>query len=379
MRIALNLTGLRPGRTGGMEIYVRNLINGLALLPPLHDYRILLGTEAKGMSPADDGRFSEFITDSVLPKRCRQSYYAHYPWQWLTTMRELRRFRPQIHHCPFNVALPPWRLAANTVVTLHDVLFMTNPAMLNYSALAFQRYFFRRGLTFIRKIITVSKYSKQVIVNDFQLDPELVQVVYNGINTTVFRNEAIADSEKLRAHLPCPYLFFPGATWPYKNHIRLLQAIGLLRDTKGLVVNLVLTGYPQTAHRDVLDVLQRLRLEAQVHWLGWTSTADLVSIYQQARALVFPSLHEGFGLPIIEAMACGCPVLCSGTTACAEVAGQAAVTFDPMQVDDIAARIEAIWSDSSLRNDLVAKGLNRAREFTCARMAQETLDVFASL
>jgi glycosyltransferase involved in cell wall biosynthesis len=379
MRIAINLTDLRPGRVGGTETHVRNLIAGLTRLPDAHDYHILTASDSRGFVPAADQRFSECLAESWLPKLLQKSKYIRFPWQWLAMSRELRRYRPDVYHCPLTTPLPPWHAAEKTILTLHDVKHITNPELLNIPDLHFWRLFLRRGLKWIRRYITVSEYAKGTIVDCLAINPDLVRVVYNGIDTRIFHNQPITVQAEKFSQLPSSFIVLPAATWPYKNHVRLLQAMALLRDTKQLHIHLVLTGFPRSAHQDVQECLAKYRLEEQVSWLGWISSEELAYVYQRARALVFPSLHEGFGLPIIEAMACGCPVVCSNTTSCGEIAGGAALTCDPLQVEQIAAHVESIWTDQLLRENLIQKGLVRAQEFTCERMAEETLKVFASV
>jgi glycosyltransferase involved in cell wall biosynthesis len=304
---------------------------------------------------------------------------VHIPWQWISSVRELRRFAPDVHLCPLNIPMPPWRVVANNVITLHDIKFLTNPEMLKLATMAFDRFFCRRAMIFVRRIITPSHYSKQAILDYFQVDPSLVEVVYHGIDTTVFRPEPLPAPSEACSRLPEAYLFFPAATWPYKNHARLIEALAILRARKRLIIPLVLTGFPTTAHRLVQESLQKHQSESHVTWLGWISPQELVYVYQNARALVFPSLYEGFGLPIVEAMACGCPVACSRTTSCAEVAGDAALTFDPVDTEEMAAQIESIWTDAAVRKDVIAKGLEKAKEFSATRMAEETLKVLSSV
>jgi glycosyltransferase involved in cell wall biosynthesis len=379
MRIAVNLTDLRPGRAGGVETYVRNLIEGFARLPDAHAYHFLTNSETGALVPTADQRFTACLAESWLPKLLKKSKYVRFPWQWLAMSRELRRYRPDAYLCPLTTPLPPWHAAENTILTLHDIKHITNPELLNIPDLRFWEYFLRRGMKWVRKYITVSEYAKGTIVDCLPIDPDRVRVVYNGIDTRVFHNRPIMVDRTKFSQLPSEFIILPAATWPYKNHVRLLQAMALLRDTKRINIHLVLTGFVRSAHQDVRECLEKNRLEGLVSWLGWISSEELAYIYQQARALVFPSLHEGFGLPIIEAMACGCPVLCSNTTSCGEVAGGAALTCDPLQVEEIAANLVKIWTDSQLRVGLIQKGLVRAKDFTCERMAEETLKVFASV
>jgi len=378
MRIALNLTTLAPGRTGGMETYVRNLLAGYSRLDHENEIRVLVSQDIKDIVPQDDRRFSQCVTDAWLPWLIRKQKHLQVPWQWIASIRAARRFQADIHHCPFNVPAPPWDAITNTVITMHDVQFFTVPELRAAPELHYVRSFCRRGVQFAKIIITDSCYSKQAIVDFFQIDPGRVVVIYPGFDEKVFRAESITGQAKNALPVPGPYLFFPAATWPHKNHLRLLEALALLRDRKGLKVDLLLTGFAMTSHTRVQDAVRRLRLETQVNWLGWITTEELVNVYRNAQALMFPSLHEGFGLPIVEAMACGCPVLCSNTTACGETAGNAALTFNPLYVEEIATQIDTIWSDDSIRKQLAVKGLERSQQFTCERMAEETLKAFAS-
>jgi glycosyltransferase involved in cell wall biosynthesis len=338
-----------------------------------------VGTDAKGIARDADQRFSECVTDACLPPPLRRIEHLRGVWQWLAIPRGLRAFRADVHHCPLNVAVPPWCTHDNTVVTLHDVSFLTLPERRDNPRFKLDRVLCRRGLRFVRKFITDSAYSKEAIVNCLQVDPDRIAVVYLGIDLQEFHPQPTACPANALSRLPAAYLFYPAATWPHKNHARLLQALALVRDRKALAIPLVLTGFPETAHAEVRDWLRKLDLERQVLWLGWLTNQELVYTYQKAQALIFPSLHEGFGLPIVEAMACGCPVACSNTTSCSEVAGEAAVTFDPENAEEIAARIEMIWTDDKVRQELVAKGLERSRLFSCERMAEETLAVFNSV
>jgi glycosyltransferase involved in cell wall biosynthesis len=171
-------------------------------------------------------------------------------------------------------------------------------------------------------------------------------------------------------------LFFPANTWPHKNHVRLLEALAVLRDTHGLCPGLVLAGSPKGASADVTAAVARLGLERQVRWLGYVDQPRLVGLYRAATALVFPSLHEGFGMPLLEAMACGCPVVCSRTTGTGETAGDAALTFDPTDVSDMAQAIRTLLDADDLRRDLSRRGLDRAARFTWERAGRETIRVY---
>jgi glycosyltransferase involved in cell wall biosynthesis len=184
--------------------------------------------------------------------------------------------------------------------------------------------------------------------------------------------------ERVRAEhgLDRPFMYFPAATWPHKNHKKLLAALKILTDRYDFDGHLVLTGIAMKSHGDILDEVEQLGLTEQVKILGYLPYADLPFLYNLARLLVFPSLFEGFGLPLVEAMACGCPVVCSEVTAMPEIAGDAALLFDPTFEEDIADKVWAVWNDDGMRERLITRGFERARLFRWEKTARETIEVY---
>jgi len=176
-----------------------------------------------------------------------------------------------------------------------------------------------------------------------------------------------------RHGLERPFLYYPAASWPHKNHVALLEALRLLLDRGRFDGDLVLSGLAREGHGEVEQAIARLRLTERVRLLGHVPGGELPALYGSAEALVFPSRFEGFGLPVLEAMACGCPVACSDTTSLPEVAGGAALLFDPGAPEDIAARVGDLLDDGGLRQRLRAAGLRRAADFGWDRVARETV------
>jgi glycosyltransferase involved in cell wall biosynthesis len=229
------------------------------------------------------------------------------------------------------------------------------------------------------KVITFSEFSKRTLITLYDIPADRIRVTPLGIDGRIFAPGAdLGALATLRRDLGLPpeFLLFPANTWPHKNHIRLLEALVALRDSDGLRPYLVLTGSVKHGHSAAMDALVRRALSDQVRWLGHVDGGRLAALYRMATALVFPSLHEGFGLPVLEAMACGCPVACSRTTATVEAGGDAAMTFDPADVSDIARALRALLSSEDLRRDLVRRGLERAAEFSWERTSRATLRVY---
>jgi glycosyltransferase involved in cell wall biosynthesis len=262
------------------------------------------------------------------------------------------------------------------VVTIPDLNFEEFPDLWTFNQRTMLHVHCRLGARLARRIITLSEYARQCIVNRYRVPEDRIDVAYCGVDRDLFRPEKEPEEEGPHPWPPGPFLFYPANTWPHKNHPRLLEALAILRDRHGLKAALVLTGAEKHGHRDMLAAVERLRLTDQVHWLGYLSRRQLAACYRAATALAFQSLHEGFGIPVVEAMASGCPVVCSGTTATGEIAGDAALTFDSRNAEEMAAWLARVLIDQGLRRDLRERGLRHAAGFTWERTARETLRVY---
>ncbi len=164
------------------------------------------------------------------------------------------------------------------------------------------------------------------------------------------------EGTRARLELPDAFAFYPAQTWPHKNHVRLLEALAAIRDRSGTEVPLVCSGVQNAHHAEILRAARRLGLERSVRFIGYVDPLDVQVLYRLARLLVFPSLFEGWGLPIVEAFATGLPVACSRVTSLPDLVGDAALLFDPLEVDAIADAILSLWYDDDLRSVLAARG-----------------------
>jgi hypothetical protein len=218
------------------------------------------------------------------------------------------------------------------------------------------------------------------VVRHLQADPDRTHVVYNCIQTRLGADIPQEERDTAMADLGIhrrPYMFYPANFWPHKNHRMLLTAYGIYRHRHpGRAVDLVLTGALVDEQRLLKQAAGRMGIRENVHFLGFLPEATLDIVWQGAVFLVFPSLYEGFGIPVIEAMSLGKPVLCSNVTSLPEVAGDAALFFDPRKPEAMAAAMERIAGDAALAETLSARGRARADVFRAERMVQGYLDVF---
>lgn len=251
--------------------------------------------------------------------------------------------------------------------TLHDLNHLDRPENSSVAKRLYYRLVIRRACRFAFRVLTVSEFSRRRILDWAGIAAERVVNVGNGVDDAY--NPQVAPQE-----FPARYLFCVGSRKAHKNEARLLAAFARARIDASIL--LVLTGQPDAA---MTTLCNSLGLVDRVHFIGRIAEEDLPRWYRGAIALAFPSLYEGFGLPVIEAMACGTPVLTSTTTSLPEVAGDAALLVDPLDVDEIAAGIERLCHDAPLREELRRKGLARAACFRWEAVAARVEGVLVEM
>jgi glycosyltransferase involved in cell wall biosynthesis len=253
-------------------------------------------------------------------------------------------------------------VAAPTVVSLHDVQHHDLPGLFSRAERTYRRFAYDRAARSATLVVTQSTHARERVAELAGVDLERIVVVPSGIDHERFRPEGDDDQRKL-AGLPLPerFVVYPANAWPHKNHERLIAALAAQDDAE---LGLVLTGNPYGRLPQLQALAARLGVGDRVRHLGFVPADTVPALYRRALALVFPSLYEGFGTPPAEAMATGTPVASSTRASLAEVCGDAAVTFDPENVESIAAAIARVTGDEALRTELRAKGLANAARFT---------------
>jgi glycosyltransferase involved in cell wall biosynthesis len=281
----------------------------------------------------------------------------------------------------FQCALP-W---AKNVVTIHDLTSILFPDYHTAQVRESQAKKLRFAQTRADAIITVSESAKQDTVKYLGIDPSRVHVVHNGVAPS-FRplpDTVVKESLSAVALEPQSYMLHVGTIEPRKNLVRLLQAYGQAKRRQGLSMSkmpkLVQVGMKGWKYDEVFDQVSGLGLDEDVVFLGRVDSGLLPALYNGARLFVYPSLYEGFGLPVLEAMACGTPVVTSNTSSLPEVTGDAAILTDPYDVSQLAEAIEQLLVDRDLASLLQQRGLERAQQFTWESTAQKTLEVYGKL
>jgi glycosyltransferase involved in cell wall biosynthesis len=261
---------------------------------------------------------------------------------------------------------------ARVVVTVHGLASVRLPAELHERLPRRAQLKYKHLLESAERIITVSESSKRDIIDVYEVAPERISVIYNGIDEVFFSDAAdlpdVCDDDR-------PYLLSVCATIPKKNVSAIVRALAALKE-RGLPHRLIHIGPPGSVQETLEVEVRRFNLRRDVEFKGYVNKQELASYYRAADALIFPSFHEGFGIPIVEAMASGCPVVTSTSFSMPEIAGEAALLVDPYDIESLISVTHRLLTNRSLRDEMIALGLQRARRFSWNRCADETVAVY---
>jgi glycosyltransferase involved in cell wall biosynthesis len=349
----------RPRRTG-TESYSLHLIRALLAVDQRNDYTLY---------------FNEAPATGLFPPgpRCRHRVMP-FPrlWTHLRLSAELALHPPSLLLVPAHVL--PLIHPRRSVVTIHDLGYLREPQAhrpLDRLYLDLSNRYHVRAAT---RLLAISQATKDDLVRRYGVRPERVTVTYlaAGEEMRPVEDPASVAELKSRLGLAGDYLLYVGTLQPRKNLERLVQAFALVAAQRP-ALQLVIAGKKGWMYEEIFAQVRRLGLEGRVVFPGYVAVEDLPALYTGALAFVFPSLYEGFGMPVLEAMACGAPVVASNTSSLPEVTGNAALLVDPTDVAALAAALLRIAGDSALRSDLRARGLVQAARFSWERCARETL------
>lgn len=364
MKIGVMLRSI--GDPGGITVYSENLLDALLRLDDHNTYTLLYRREE------DLGRYADVPNVEEVVLRAPGKLL----WDQVVVPLYARRHRLDLLFHPKLTV--PLVTACDTVVAMHGAEQFAVPEVFKWHD---RLYFTLANPLYCRAasaVIVMTEKGADDVVRYMGADPARVHMIHESYNEDC---RPMSDDEARRRtaayDLPEPFVLFVGGITPLKNFGNLLRAYRGIRDE--VPHHLVAAGFKRWKYSEDLALIGKLGLEDRVRFLGFVPDEDLPALYNRAEAFAMPSLYEGFGMPVLEAMACGCPVVTTNTGCSPEVAGDAALLVDPHDPGDIAAGIRRVLTDPSLREELVERGFRRAGQFSWERCARETLDLFEQL
>jgi glycosyltransferase involved in cell wall biosynthesis len=372
LRVGYSLATLATGYVGGSETYARGVLDGLcARAPGELALRVIANrTAAAAYRPRIAGR-AELVE---VPGRFRGGMAeraAAMAAMRLTARRLAARVARDLDLVHYAVTIPlPHVDGVPTVLAMQDMQHREHPEWFSRAELLFRRFAYDAAARHATRVVTATRHARDQIVEHLKIAVDRIDVIGHGIDHDRFAPGPDPGDAVCLAPLGLPerFAFYPANIWPHKNHERLVEALAATEDRE---LHLVLTGQGYGRLEALLERARALGVGARVRHLGHLPADTLPALYRAAQALVFPSLFEGFGIPIVEAMACGCPVAASNRSALPEVVGDAGVLFDATDAGQIAAALDRLSRAGEDRDALIAAGLARAAQSTWERCADE--------
>jgi glycosyltransferase involved in cell wall biosynthesis len=366
MHIGIDASRAAVAARTGTEWYSLQVIRRLVMLDQENSYTLY----SRAPLPAEIPLAPPRMAARVMPF---PRLWTHARLSW-----EMARRSPDVLWVPAHVL--PLVHPRRSVVTIHDLGYLYHPA----SYLLRHRLYLRLSTAWSARaathLITVSAVTKADLVREHGVRPDKVTVVYSGVDTRFQPqvDQVVLTEVRQRYGIPGPYVLYVGTLQPRKNLVRLVEAFSQVAQ-EDETLRLVLAGRKGWLYDDIFATVARLGLTDRVVFTGYVPDDDVPALMAGARLFVLPSLYEGFGVPVVEAMACGVPVVCANIASLPEVAGDAALLVDPTDVDALAAAIRRALTDDDLRRELIARGLRQAARFSWDRCAAETLAVLTNL
>ena len=375
MRIGINTLVAVPSQIGGAQTYLRKLIESVAKIDKLNQYFLFVAPWNKDLFCVRQKNFKQIMCS--IPRR-----FLAIRVLYEQTMLPFLAWKNGIDvlHSPASVS--PFVLPCPSVLTMHDVAPLVLPDLTPPIFRYYWNITFKVSARVAGPIITVSHSAKKDLVELLGIPEEKIEVIYHGSEpeTPELKEESYLRLAQKEDKSNAPYILWVGRMYAHKNLLRLLYAYNKLITTyQGMKHQLVLCGMKAWGYPSFAKSVQDLSLQDKVVLKGYVSDDELKQMYSNSNLFVFPSLIEGFGFPILEAMSRGVPVITSNYGAMAEIAGDAALLVDPYDIDEIAEAMYKVLTDENLRKDLIKKGLERVSQFSWEKTARETLAVYKRL
>ena len=370
MKIGINAL-LMTGARAGIGNYIYNLVKSLGQVDTYNKYRVFLNEDS----------FGEVMSSNQEAARIKLlglGSWARILWEQVNLPFILKKSDVDIMHFP-DYAMPVVFEGIPSIITVHDLSFRVYPETFSKGKLYTKLLLIKPSLKKARRIIADSHSTRKDLLEYYQVPENKIEVIPIGVNRQFFRpmaEEEVLEYCRLKNNLETGYILYVGTLEPRKNITALIKAFSLLKQDYKLSRKLVIAGGKGWLFEEIFRLVESLNLNQDVIFTGYVPDAELPLLYNGAGVFVYPSLYEGFGLPPLEAMACGTPVVTSSVSSVPEVVGDAGLMVEPLNVEALSEAIYRVLNDPQLAAELSAKGIERAQKFSWAETARKTLAVY---
>ena len=374
MRIGINTLFLLPGKRAGTLTYVSSLVRALSQVDTENEYILFTNFQNHDVFKTDTKNIRRHLCPYVPENSKLRVLYEQ-----MILPSYVKQFGLDVLHAPGDV--PPIMAKCAKVVTLHDMQYIAwyakYPEYASKAKLLYVKYLYPLGARKSEVVITISENSKRDIVKYLGIAENKVRVIHEASRFSLGTNHIEPDLSIFEKHrITKDYILSVASLLPHKNLNRLIESYALLMNN--IEHQIVLTGMNLSGINSIKEMVRKKNIDSdRVIFTGYISEAELIALYKNASLYVLPSLFEGFGLPLLEAMSLGCPVAASARTSIPEVVGDAGVLFEPEDPKAMADAIYSVLFDVNLRDRLVDKGYKREKAFTWKKAARETLVAYS--
>jgi glycosyltransferase involved in cell wall biosynthesis len=391
MRVGIAAMSSAPGRFGGTAVYTRQLVEALAEYGTGCHFVVIVNANAAATWTVQEwpGHVSFAVVQDELPRqrlatravgRVRRALGLATPSpREVLLAGQIDALGLDLIHFPQTI-IDPVSIRTPSVLTFFDLQHEYYPEYFAKSVLEWRKRIYRLSVEKAQAVMAPSNYTRDTIIAKYGIAGTKISRVPVGLGKG-FRRASSQEIELVRAKygLPNEFIFYPANPWPHKNHARLMTGMKLYREAFGETPHLALSGRLPAESLDAISLATAAGVEDLVVDLGFVPMEDLPSIYSAARIMAFPSLFEGFGIPLIEAMSCGCPIAAANCTSIPEVTNGAALLFDPLDPRAIADAINRLLHDRTLRDELVKRGYAQRDRFDWATIVPQIMAVYEQI
>ncbi|OGS03928.1 MAG: hypothetical protein A2204_03215 [Elusimicrobia bacterium RIFOXYA1_FULL_47_7] len=370
MNIGINARYLQK-RSTGIENYLKNIIAKLKDTDKSNSYTLFFGNDRQVPDYALGGNFTHDVPDMRTDSQLKRVLWEHF-----YLPKQLKKLKIDVFHEPSFIS--PFFKSCPTIITVYDLAYLFCPDCYTFRNRAYLGAMLSRSVSTSEYIIAISENTKSDILKHFRVPDNKVKVIYCGVNELFKKtNDTLkVDSIRKKYGITKDYILNVSLISPRKNLIALMQAFKNARQSGRIDAQLVIAGGKGWLYEKIIAYAKSSGFENDIIFTGYVTDDELLHLYNGARLFAFPSVYEGFGLPLLEAMACGCPVISSNTSSMPEVCGEAALYFNPKNLAEISEAIDRVINDVGLSNSLINKGLEQVKKFSWGKAAAQTLSLY---